>query len=212
MRILSVYSPAFAVYGQLIQGYDMQALINLLNTLPKPADAVLYEPSCNALEELTVFASLRDGYFGGMPIQIGYCNGTNTKLNCLEYHRDSEVNVFAQDAVVLVGRQQDIENGMYDTANVEAFFAPAGTALEFYATTLHYAPCDGKAKEGFRAAVVLPRGTNTEKPASQALNKEDALLFARNKWLLALPGTTEAAQGAYVGLTGENIDIAADIL
>ncbi len=211
MKILSVHSPDFAAYGQLIQGYDMQALIDVLNALPKPTDAVLYEPSCGALEELPVFASLRDGYFGGMPIQIGCCTGTNTKLNCLEYHRDSEVNVFAQDTVVLVGREQDIKNGIYDTANVQAFLAPAGTVLEFYATTLHYAPCDGKAGEGFRAAVVLPRGTNTEKPAAQAVNKEDALLFARNKWLLALPGTAEAVQGAYIGLTGGNIDIAADI-
>ena len=37
---------------------------------------------------------------------------------------------------------------------------------------------------------------------------EDKLLWARNKWLLAHPEADEAAQGAYVGLKGENIDIA----
>ena len=32
-------------------------------------------------------------------------------------------------------------------------------------------------------------------------------LWACNKWLLAHPDSTEAAHGAYIGLTGENIDI-----
>ena len=34
------------------------------------------------------------------------------------------------------------------------------------------------------------------------------MLFAANKWLLAHPDAPEAKNGAYVGLTGENIDIA----
>ena len=33
-------------------------------------------------------------------------------------------------------------------------------------------------------------------------------MTARNKWLLAHPDSSEAASGAYIGLTGENIDIA----
>ena len=36
---------------------------------------------------------------------------------------------------------------------------------------------------------------------------EDSWMTARNKWLLAHPESTEAAQGAHVGLSGENIDI-----
>ena len=40
---------------------------------------------------------------------------------------------------------------------------------------------------------------------------EDALLRARNKWLVAHPESAEAADGAFAGLTGENIDISADI-
>jgi len=37
--------------------------------------------------------------------------------------------------------------------------------------------------------------------------QEDKLLWARNKWLMAHPDAPEAAQGAYVGLTGKNITI-----
>ena len=36
---------------------------------------------------------------------------------------------------------------------------------------------------------------------------DDAYLWACNKWLLAHPDSAEAAQGAVVALTGENIDI-----
>ena len=43
--------------------------------------------------------------------------------------------------ILLVGRQQDItEDYTYDTDQIEAFLVPAGTAVEMYATTLHYAP------------------------------------------------------------------------
>ena len=59
--------------------------------------------------------------------------------------------------------------------------------------------------------IALPWLTNTDKPAIKELSPEDKLLWARNKWLLAHPESTEAAQGAYVGLTGENIDIADSI-
>ena len=66
-------------------------------------------------------------------------------------------------------------------------------------------------EKGFRVIIVLPRGTNTDKPAITPANPEDRMLFARNKWLLAHPDASESKKGAYVGLTGVNIDIAADI-
>ena len=56
--------------------------------------------------------------------------------------------------------------------------------------------------------VALPHGTNTDKPVMTNQTSEDRLLWARNKWLLAHPDSSEAKQGAYIGLAGENIDIA----
>ena len=140
---------------------------------------------------------------GGLPVQIGYCNGHNEKLNGLEYHRSSEINIAVTDMILLLGKQQDIESDdTYDTAKVKAFFVPAGT-VEVYATTLHYAPC-GVDKKGFRCVVVLPKGTNY--PIEQPhLLKEDKLLAASNKWLLAHEEAKIA--GAFNGLKGENISI-----
>ena len=79
--------------------------------------------------------------------------------------------------------------------------------VEVYATTLHYAPCHTDPAKGFRVAVALPRGTNTDGLDIIIRNDEDKRLWARNKWLLAHPESAEAEQGAVVALTGENIDI-----
>ena len=59
--------------------------------------------------------------------------------------------------------------------------------------------------------VALPRGTNGPKPEVTPVNDEDKRLWACNKWLLAHADSSEAKQGAPVLLTGENIDIAADL-
>lgn len=208
MKIESVYSPAFRAYGQVLTGYDTAELHRAMEAIPLPEEGTAYEPSIAALEGCDIFRRFQDHAYGGMPVQIGMCWGRNTKLNCLEYHRDSEVNIGAGDFILLLARQDQIENGVLDTADVCAFRVPAGVAVEVYATTLHYAPCHVDKNEGFRVAVVLPKGTNEAKPSIVPVNDEDRRLQARNKWLLAHKESIEASQGAYVGLSGENINIA----
>ena len=154
MKIYSVYTDEFKPYGKILQNYDTQPLISAMRTIPMPESGTAYEPSIDALEACGIFDEMRDRAYGGMPIQIGMCWGYNTKLNCLEYHRDSEVNVGETDFVLLLAKEDEIEDGMLDTAKVKAFRVPAGVAVEVYATTLHYAPCQ-TAETGFRVAVVL---------------------------------------------------------
>lgn len=105
----------------------------------------------------------------------------------------------------MVALEWEIENGQLHTDKVKVFHVPAGTAVELYATTLHYAPCSPDAVSGFQVSIILPRGTNTEKPEIQHSSVEDRLLWAKNKWLLAHPDAPEARDGAYIGLTGENL-------
>ena len=83
--------------------------------------------------------------------------------------------------------------------------------IEVYATALHYAPCQAHKDSGFQVLVGLPKGTNVGKPEYPAKNQEDKLLTATNKWLLAHEYSSEAKDGAWIGITGENIDIAGDI-
>lgn len=209
MKIYSVFDKEFAPYGKVIEGFDVSELLAAMEKIALPESGVAYEPAIPSLEACTaVFDDMRDHVYGGMPVQIGMCWGHNTKLNCLEYHRDSEINIGTGDFVLLVAKAEDVVDWKLDTSKVMAFKAPAGVMVECYATTLHYAPCHVNANEGFRVAVVLPRGTNTAKPEYQPKCFEDKLLTARNKWLIAHADADEAKNGAYVGLVGENIDIA----
>jgi hypothetical protein len=164
-----------------------------------------------ALEKLPIKALFQSNEYGGMPIQMGWCNGHNTKLNCLEYHRDSEVNCGSRDFILLLAKLDDVEEGKLDTAKVKAFRCPAGVPVEVYGSTLHYAPCSSAGGAGFKVLIVLPQGTNGPKPEMTPVNEEDKLLWACNKWLLAHAESGEAAQGAVVALCGENLDIAPDI-
>ena len=209
MKIYSVFDPEFKPYGQIVKGLDgaVQEILAGLAETPLP-DGVGYVPTEPVLQNLPAAEVISNHCFGGMPVQLGWCNGHNTKLNCLEYHRDSEFNLGTEDFILLLARQEEIVDGILDTAKVKAFKAPAGVLLECYATTLHYAPCHADASKGFRVLVALPWLTNTDRPVMENKTAEDEIMTARNKWLLAHPDSSEAKSGAKVGLSGENIDIA----
>lgn len=207
MEIKSVFDREFAPYGCVHEGYELSSLLMAMETTLLPEKGTAYQPSIQELEAQPVFHQFETSAYGGMPIQLGMCWGRNTKLNCLEYHRDSEFNVGTDDFILLLAKQDEIVNGVLDTAKVKAFRVPAGALVEVYATTLHYAPCHTDEAKGFRVAVVLPRGTNTEKPEVILDCGDSKLLWARNKWLLAHADSTEAKQGAAVRLIGSNIDI-----
>lgn len=204
MKILEITDKAFRKYGRVVADIDFAELLAKMEETPLPED-VVYEPSVDILEALPVFDELRTKTYGELPIQIGYCNGHNKKLNALEYHRSSEIDIAVNDLVVMLGSQQDItEDFTYDTSGVEAFRIPAGTAVELYATTLHYAPCNIEDK-GFRCVIVLPRDTNLELDAAHQ-GGEDAHLTAKNKWLLGHP-EGGLPEGSPMGLLGENLSI-----
>ena len=205
--IRPVSDAAFRRYGRVVREFDVSGLLEALRETPLPRDGTVYVPSDADLEKTSAYAALCDAGFGGLPTQIGYCNGVNGTLNALEYHRSSEFNVADDDMILLLGALQDVgPDYSYDTARVEAFLVPAGTAVEMYATTLHYAPC-GVGGKGFRDAIVLPRGTNEPLKTVPAKTGEQRLLFAANKWLIAHPHSGLQRDGAFVGLTGENITV-----
>ena len=87
---------------------------------------------------------------------------------------------------------------------MEAFLVPAGTAVEVYATTLHYAPCHVK-DEGFRCVIVLPRDTNLDMEPVEVKDPEDRLLFAGINAYRPCPG--RSAGGSLYRLKGENLSV-----
>lgn len=206
MEIKKVTDSAFRKYGKVLD-MDVTDLVAAMEKLPCPEDAVVYEPGDASLEALAdTYKAFTEKVFGEMPIQIGYCNGHNQKLNALEYHRNSEINVGATDAILLVGWLPDVEDDFtYDSSKVEAFFLPKGCAVQIYETTLHYAPC-GVDGNGFRVTIVLPKETNYPIEKSHEATGEDRLLAARNKWLIAHKDGG-CGDDAFIGIKGENITV-----
>ena len=210
MVIFSVTDPSFQEYGQIVDGYDKEELLAFLRDEIEIPDGMAYVPKDERLMRLSIAGDISERFYGGMPAALGWVCGHNTKLNCLEYHRDSELNMGTEDFILLLGRRTQIEDdGTFDTENVKAFRIPAGVMIEIYATTLHYAPC-GVNGAGFQVAIVLPRGTNypLEKPhgASGEEKGEDALITAVNKWLIGhAEGGLDA--GSHIGLKGKNLNV-----
>ena len=205
MTIYSVYDRQFRYYGAILEGYNFKELFDRLKSTPSPEKGIIYSASVPELEECNEAVSIKQRGFGGIDIEIGYCNGTNSVLNCLEYHKSSEFNIPSDDIVLLLALRQDIKDGMLSTSHVKAFHVPAGTGVELYATTLHYAPCGFSEGQIFRMLCVLPKGTNECAPELSSVSMEDKMCFGRNKWLLAHPDSEEARNGAYSGLTGDNL-------
>ena len=205
MEIKNVNDKAFKKYGKVIKDFECSDILAAMKKIEIPSD-VVYVPGDESLEACASAKKVSYSLYGGMPVQIGYCNGHNKKLNAFEYHRDSEINIAATDLVLILGSEQDIEDDFsYDTAKAEAFLVPEGTVIEVYATTLHYAPCHVK-EAGFKCVVVLPKGTNTDIENKENI-KEDKLLFARNNWLIAHTDSGLEQAGAFIGLKGENLTI-----
>lgn len=204
MRVLNVNEDKFRKYGRVLKNHSYNNILEIMKKLECPQN-IIYEPSIKALENTYEMKVLANEVYGGMDIQIGYCNGYNNKLNAVEYHKNSEVNIAATDLILLLGWKPDITDELtYDSSKIEAFLIPEGTAIELYSTTLHYAPC-GVDGNGFKCVVVLPKGTNTDINFSIHREGENTLLVAKNKWLIAHEDAN--IKNAVNGIIGVNITI-----
>ena len=209
VTIRSVEDPEFASYGRIVTGYDFSPLLTYLEEKTEiPEAGNIYVASEPGLEAFPVMQALQNGFYGEMPIQIGYCNGRNTTYNGFEFHKGSEINVAATDFMLVLGHTWEIQNNTYRVEDAKVFFVKKGTAIEMYQTTLHLSPCR-VTDEGFRDVVVLPRGTNTPlEHKGEAAEAEAGLLLQKNKWVIAHPNREPLIkQGAHPGLLGENKEL-----
>ena len=130
MKVKQVTDTSFRKYGKILTGIDFSEIYNVLEEMDYPED-IEYAASFGPLEEPEFRQKLSNTLYGELSVEIGYCSGHNKMLNALEYHRSSEANVAVTDIILLLGHQSDItEDFTYDTAQLEAFFVPAGTAVE----------------------------------------------------------------------------------
>ena len=216
--IYSVRDGAFRTYGRVLEGIDASAILAYMEQQTDvPEEGNIYVASVPEIEKLPVIKQLSEAFYGGMPIQAGYCNGKNSTLNGLEYHKGSEINIAATDFVLMLGHIWDVTEDLVYASNwAQVFYVEKGTAIELYQTTLHLSPCR-TCDEGFKAAVILPKGTNTplteeEKAArNKAYNDgltEAGLLLDRNKWVIAHSEREQLInRGAHPGILGENREL-----
>lgn len=207
--LYDINDPIFNTYGKVLDSQDFSKYFEYLDqktNVPKLDN--VYIAHDNNLSKFTNTIDTIDDVFGNIDVQMGYVNGNNTKLNALEYHKSSEINIALTPLVLILAQQSDLIENQLDTKKVKAFYVPPKSAIEFHPKTLHFSPCkvsDG----GFKCGVVLPLGTNTQFVKSKSFEqKENYLLFKTNKWLIAHPEHEKMiALGAYVGLKGTNIEI-----
>ena len=204
MKVYNVSDPEFKEFGKVLEGYDYTELLKRLAETEIPESGIFYTASDKGLEATAAADEMCKRGFGGYPVQLGYVNGKNGDMNCLEYHKGCEFNIAMDDVILILGREQDIEDGKYDSSLCRAFLLPKGVGIEMYSTTLHYAPFS-TSENGYRVICVLPRGTNGKKGEIEIISTEDKMYFGNNKWLMAHPDAPEVADGAYVGITGKNI-------
>lgn len=207
IQIFSVLDEKFLKYGKVLTQYDFQECVHLVEKIPVPENGNIYLAKKDELMETSISKILSQNFYGGMPIQIGICNGNNKSLNALEYHKGSEIDVAVTDLVLLLGDIRNIKDNHLSSSTVEAFYLPKGTACELFSTTLHFSPCK-VSDNGFKSIIVLPDGTNQEFKGEYTLSEdEDKLLWMRNKWLIAHKDSIPASKGAFIGITDDNITI-----
>ena len=204
MKLYSVNDAAFKDYGAVLDSYDYSELFENLGKVGISKSGITYVASEKTLEMCDEAKKMEIHGFGGYPVQIGYVSGNNRTMNCLEYHKSSEYNIAMDDIILVLGHEWEITDGKFDSSLCKAFFVPAGTGVELYSTTLHYAPFNVN-KKGCRMICVLPKGTNAPKINFIPQNYEDEMCFGVNKWLMAHNDAPEVKNGAYIGITGKNI-------
>ena len=209
VKIYSIFDEEFKPYGRIVEGYDFSQIVEYMeNNTQTPEQGNCYFPSIPQMEQTEVCKQVQDILYGGMPIQIGYCNGRNSTYNGFEYHKGSEINIAVTPFMLVLGHVWEVEDNKFYVGKEKVFFVPKGAAIEMYQTTLHLSPCKVQA-EGFKDIVILPKGTNTPHPDKKVTqDKESVLLLQKNKWVIAHKDRKPLIdQGAYPGFIGENKEL-----
>jgi hypothetical protein len=212
LGILPVTDPSFSSYGAVHRKLRVDSLLGAMDRWITVTDGVVCEPDPAGMDRCPrETAPIVRTVFGGMEdLQLGWMHGRNSVLNSLEYHKCPEAVVAASDMVVFVGLAQDIvwPEGTYDISRVKAFFVPRGTLYEVLPCCLHGTPTHARRADGFRCAVMLPRGTRSPVDLPPSAEGEAALLHGRGTWLIAHP-SEPSFQGTSVhfGLIGRSIQL-----
>ncbi len=202
MKIRSVTDPLFAKYGKVLDLETDEMVSYLHNRATMPKEGNIYVRNDENMKVLRGISKIKEEIYGLSDVEVGYCNGFNSLLNCMEYHACPEVDVVGDDLVLLLANQDDVREGFLASKDVEAFLLKKGQAVCLYPYTFHFSPCK-LSESGFHCAIILSDKTNMDLKETP----KDKKLWKVNKWLFAHKDTVQAKNGAYVGIIGENIRV-----
>lgn len=202
IKIYTIHDKEFIPYGTPITDVDTSEIVEAGEKLLLAGGAG-YKASTPEFEALEIHNIIRDRFFGQMPTQTGFVWGKNCRMNALEWHKNSEINIAIDDIVLLLGQLDEIVDGKYHSDKVKAFYLEKGEMAEVYATSLHFTPCAVK-KSGMGAVVGLPLGTNTALTAPSS----DRFLRNKNKWLIChVDNKAMTEKGVEGNIEGVNIEL-----
>lgn len=210
LTIKSVLDSSFRRYGTVLNSTSFSTYFDYLENhtnMPEQGNYYLAH-DLNTPKDLMQLDAINHVY-GGLELQFGYVNGFNSKLNALEYHKSSEINVCLTPLVLILARTSDLnDESKIDSSLTEIYYVPERTVIEIFSQTLHFSPCK-VSDQGFKCGVILPMGTNQAFVKAKTFDiPENKLLFKTNKWLVAhKEHQTFINLGAYEGITGKNLEI-----
>ena len=203
IEIYSIHDEKFKTYGKFLD-IDTDEIVNICKKIQLPQEGSLYLMQEKELENAKNANKIKEMLFGTLDAQIGLCMGYNSYLNALEYHNSSEINIAATDLVLILAHRYEMDkDNRLDSKKAVAFYLKKGDAVEVFATTMHFCPCQ-VFDDGFLCVVVLPKGTN------DILDKEsdDKLLFKKNKWIICHEDNTSLIErNVQSGIYGPNYEI-----
>ena len=203
IEFFDVNDKEFKTFGRVLKNLDTNEIIEVAKKIENPESGSAYKATVEDFECLEIANEIENRVYGSLPAQIGYCWGHSNFLNATEWHTSSELNIAVTDLVLILCHVWDIEDGKIDSSMFKAFYVPQGTAIEVYATSGHFCPCEVD-KNGFGCVVGLPAGTNTD----LTIKYEDALLFRKNKWIISHEANEGLInRGVVAGISGENFEI-----
>lgn len=194
----------FSRYGRFLNSAGWTGLIKEADRLIAGDEEPAYIASVPELESLSSPEVVGTTY-SPEEVQVGICRGFNDTLNGMEWHDCPELIVAVTPLLLILGLDDEIEKGQWNSCHARICFLKAGEAVLLNEGTLHFAPCRS-GSEPFLSLIILPRGVNQELDVKKH-DPADKLLWKERKWILTHPDSPQAVKGAPIGISGANLRI-----
>lgn len=203
IEIIRPEESGFQRYGRPVHNADWDEMIARARRLIPAGLSPAYIPGCWELESPEAPGTLLSEVFDTEATQVGVCRGMNDRMNGMEWHDCPELISAVTPIVLILGHVDDIKNGVWPSNLAVIVFLEEGESVELFPGTLHFAPCRVDEKP-FLSIITLARGVNGN---LEGADPDDKMIWKERKWLITHADSPQSEDGAYTGISGENIRI-----